>query len=86
VLEVDWNDPQISVGKAVYRELTDGRWVVSVTGDGSLGLALADDEESLDLPPMPDVKEYEAIAQETQRLAEAISVGDVFDWVFGSGN
>lgn len=28
-------------GKAVYRSLEDGRWVVTVTGDGSLGLSRA---------------------------------------------
>ncbi|MFG0257973.1 MAG: hypothetical protein ACF8GE_08745 [Phycisphaerales bacterium JB043] len=83
-LSIDWSDPQVSVGKAVYRELTDGRWVVSVTGDGSLGLARASGGPMDELPPPPDIKEFETISEETRRLAEAISFGDVWDWVVGS--
>ncbi|MHC4975130.1 MAG: hypothetical protein ACYTF7_00830 [Planctomycetota bacterium] len=84
LLDVDWDDPQVSVGKAVYRALTDGRWIVSVTGDGSLGLALASEDLPSDLPPMPDVREYETISEETRRMAEAISIGDVWEWVVGA--
>ena len=36
--DIDWERDDAAVGKAVYRRLTPGRWVVSVTGDGSLGL------------------------------------------------
>jgi len=39
--EVDWNRVGHHSGKAVYRSLTEGRWLVTVTGDGSLGLVKA---------------------------------------------
>jgi hypothetical protein len=37
--DVDWSADEKSHGKAAYRALGEGHWVVDVTGDGSLGLA-----------------------------------------------
>jgi hypothetical protein len=37
--EIDWSEDEAAHGKATYRALGPGRWIVSVTGDGSLGLA-----------------------------------------------
>lgn len=46
VLErINWQAPGLAVGKAVYRRLDEGRWVVTVTGDGSLGLARQDEPD-----------------------------------------
>lgn len=56
--EVDWDrDPQAH-GKAAYRSLGEGRWVVTVTGDGSLGLAQSDPDEPAVLAPAPPIREF----------------------------
>jgi len=39
--QIDWSNPAATLGKAVYRTLDEGRWTITVTGDGSLGLAKA---------------------------------------------
>ncbi len=62
VSDIDWSSEKVQYGKAIYKLLNDGRWVVSVTGDGSLGLArkTEDDGKPLALaPPVQDFKEIE---------------------------
>lgn len=55
--DVDWNDPKLTYGNAVYRSLTEGRWIVTVTGDGSLGLVKTE-KEATPLSPPPPVRDY----------------------------
>ena len=62
VVDVDWEVVGKDFGKAAYRALGEGRWVVDVTGDGSLGLARRDPDEVVDLAPAPPVREYEPVA------------------------
>ena len=57
--EVDWSSPAAAHGKAVYRRLEEGRWVVTVTGDGSLGLARCDGESDYTLTTPPPVRAFE---------------------------
>ena len=59
--DVDWQTEHARHGKAVYRRLSEGRWVITVTGDGSLGLAQADEGEPVELAPPPAIREYETI-------------------------
>jgi hypothetical protein len=62
ISNIDWSSKEVQYGKTVYKLLNDGRWVVSVTGDGSLGLArkTEDDAKPLALaPPVQDFKEIE---------------------------
>jgi hypothetical protein len=56
--EVDWSADPEGHGKAAYRSLEEGRWVVSVTGDGSLGLARAPLDAAPELVPAPPVRSY----------------------------
>jgi hypothetical protein len=91
--EVDWasssDQDEQAVGKAVYRALSEGRWVVTVTGDGSLGLrrvgdadgALADD---LDLARGPEVKKYEEIEARARAEAESIGWREVWGALWGA--
>ncbi|MEC9373315.1 MAG: hypothetical protein VYC34_05695 [Planctomycetota bacterium] len=59
---VDWRpEADMRVGKAVYRSLSDGRWVVTVTGDGSLGLARCTGDRLYDLSAPPKVGRYEEV-------------------------
>lgn len=57
IADVAWDDDALRVGKAVYRTLGEGRWVVSVTGNGSLGLTRA--REEVDLQGPPSVRDHE---------------------------
>lgn len=76
-IEPDWNDPSVRFGKAVYRSLSEGRWVVTVTGDGSLGLGPAGDHE--ELSPPPQVKDYEELVKEADAEADKLAWTDVWD-------
>ncbi len=57
-VDVDWNEAAASHGKAAYRALSEGRWVVDVTGDGSLGLARQSNNEPVLLSRPPPVRQY----------------------------
>src|SRR5262249_20783722 len=59
--QVDWDARGGAYGKATYRSLGPGRWVVSVSGDGSLGLVRVPDGEPTELAPPPPVRSYEPV-------------------------
>lgn len=77
--QIDWDSPQSAYGKAVYRRLEEGRWVVTVTGDGSLGLAKYPPNRSIEWVPAPPVKDYgpleNSIDQQISRVGVRDSVG-----------
>lgn len=56
--DVDWDSEQALHGKAIYRRLGPGRWIITVTGDGSLGLARAEENTPADLVPPPQIYEF----------------------------
>jgi hypothetical protein len=58
---IDWNADGASHGKAAYRSLSPGRWVVDVTGDGSLGMTLQDENDWVELAPAPPVRRYDQV-------------------------
>lgn len=58
---LDWDDTELAHGKAVYRRLDEGAWIITVTGDGSLGLARCDDHTDYELAGPPVVRQYEPI-------------------------
>jgi hypothetical protein len=80
---VDWSDPKLRQGKVVYRSLTEGRWIVTVTGGGSLGLAKVSDTEFSDLAAPPHVRDYPQIEREVQQEVDAVGPGDVFKRLVG---
>lgn len=75
--EVRWDDPALAHGKAVYRRLDEGRWIVTVTGDGSLGLAKATGDEPADLTAIPPVRDYEPVNEQARAEVDRIGPGDV---------
>lgn len=79
--DIDFNDPKVAHGKAIYRTLGEGRWVISVSGDGSLTLARAQGET--DLANAPAVKDYAAVEREIDREVQAIGAKDVWGWLTG---
>lgn len=84
LVEVDWEDPRAEHGKAVYRALADGRWIVSVTGSGALGLVRLGDVDTTapsDLVHAPEVADFSELVEETDVELEEVGVGDVWRWV-----
>ncbi len=63
LVEVDWSEGGARHGKAAYRPLGEGRWVVTVTGDGSLGLDRSRSPEPAALEPPPPLLEPEPLEQ-----------------------
>ncbi len=79
LVEVDWEDPAIPFGKAIYRSrMADGRWIISVTGDGSLGLKQISDDTSVTLATQPEVKKYEPVDERADEAVDRIGVLDVW--------
>lgn len=81
---VDWNDPAARYGKAVYRSLSEGRWIVTVTGDGSLGLAQVDAKANVTLSPPPPVRDYDQVKKQISQAMARVTVGDVLKHIFAS--
>ena len=68
--QIDWSEEQAAYGKATYRALAPGRWVVSVTGDGSLGLTrAARGRAPAELAPPPPVRRLRADRERARGLA-----------------
>lgn len=81
--DVDWTDPAARYGNAVYRSLDEGRWIVTVTGDGSLGLAKADPSDPVDLQHAPPVRDYEEMQEQINAEVDDIGPGDVIKHLMG---
>ena len=81
LVQVQWGDT-IPFGKAIYRsKMQDGRWVVSVTGDGSLTLKRVDDDEPIQLATQPKIKKFEPVDERADEAVERIGVGDVWKYL-----
>lgn len=79
LVEVDWTNPTIPFGKAIYRsKMADGRWIISVTGDGSLGLKQVSDDTTVALEAEPEVKKFEPVDERADEAVEQIGIGDVW--------
>jgi hypothetical protein len=76
--EIDWSAHPQDHGKAAYRALGPGRWVVTVTGDGALALARAGDEPPVPLAPPPPVRSYEPIESTLDDALRELSPGELF--------
>ncbi|MEM6334674.1 MAG: hypothetical protein AAF823_15180 [Planctomycetota bacterium] len=63
---IDWDSQaEADHGKAVYRKLTDGRWAITVTGNGALGLEKVSDDATVELVELPAaVRRFEVLGGE----------------------
>jgi len=75
--DIDWDSADAEVGKAVYRSLGEGRWVISVSGNGGLGLRRARPDELIVLSEAPRVASYDEIEAEAEDAADRVSLRDV---------
>ena len=82
---VEWSDPAVRYGKAVYRSLSEGRWIVTVTGDGSLGLAKIDEDTEVELQGPPPVRDYEQIVKQIRDEIARVTAGDLLRRVLWPG-
>ncbi len=84
--KVDWQSGKVQRGSAIYAQLNkEGRWVVSVTGNGSLEIVWRDaKDERKPLVAAPPVKEFPLIEKELDAKFDEIGVGDVFEALFGT--
>ncbi|MEM9250795.1 MAG: hypothetical protein AAGB29_00465 [Planctomycetota bacterium] len=65
---IDWDThADADYGKAIYRKLTQGRWAITVTGNGAMGLEkIADDAEIELVEPPAVVQRYHAIERSSE--------------------
>ncbi|MCL4221108.1 MAG: hypothetical protein KJZ65_07035 [Phycisphaerales bacterium] len=80
---IDWDGGSATFGKAVYRSLGEGRWVVSASGDGSLELRQAGKEPAV-LSPPPRLGTFDEIDSELRRRLDDIGPGDVWKQFWGT--
>ena len=74
---IEWTEQDY--GLAVYRPLTEGRWIISVTGGGALGLKrlpLEDDPPAL--AATPPVRSYDQMQEEIDAQVGSISLKDIW--------
>ncbi|MBM4107481.1 MAG: hypothetical protein FJ255_01490 [Phycisphaerae bacterium] len=81
--DVDWDAPGIAHGKAVYRVLAEGRWVITATANGALGLTRAPDHQPADLLPAPEIKDFAKIDEEAREQVRRLGLLDVLRRVIG---
>jgi len=75
---INWDDPAARYGNAVYRSLGEGRWIVTVTGGGSLGLVRTESKAELSLSAgPPPVRDYAQIEKNINETVAQVTVGDV---------
>jgi len=74
VAELAWeDDPELAHGKATYRALGEGRWIVTATGNGALGLAEARPGDHIVLSPPPELKRYPPAPEEARDVLRALT-------------
>ena len=79
---IDWQDPRARYGYVIYRSLGEGRWIVTVTGGGALGLARVENDVSVDLQEAPVVQDFEEIEVEIEGQVKQVSPGEVVKHLF----
>ncbi|MEQ8769165.1 MAG: hypothetical protein RIB60_01495 [Phycisphaerales bacterium] len=85
IAQIGWDLDGAEVGKAVYRSLSDGRWVVSVTGNGSMGLVkLPEDAPEVELAAAPAAIEFEVVDEQIRAELEKVGLGDLLKRATGN--
>lgn len=84
LLDLDWSDPTLKHSQAISRRFTDGRWIVTVSGDGALALAKVDSDVTVDLLRAPKIEDFDPV-EATQQEVKQITPADVFGRYFGGG-
>ncbi len=80
--EIDWDRDGAKFGKTVYRSLGEGRWVISVSGDGSLGIGPGG-EAPVELGSAPEIGEFEEMERDLEDEVSGVGLGEVFRRLVG---
>lgn len=67
---VDWSAAGAAHGKAVYRSLAAGRWVITVSGDGALVLNPKASAPAGSLTARPTIRDFEEITADIEQGAD----------------
>jgi hypothetical protein len=76
---VDWESPDLSYGKAVYRSLNPGIWSIQVSGNGSLSLEPVPYSLVDRLKNSPEVRSYEEIQIAIEQEIKEITFKDLLE-------
>lgn len=79
LVKVDWSAQGAAHGKATYRKLDPGRWIVTVTGDGSLGLARSPNGAPVALSSPPPVRDYPQVERSVQDALASLGPREVLE-------
>lgn len=79
---IDWDGREGDYGQAVYRSLSEGRWAITVSGDGALGLGRV--PEPVELAPAPSIRRFEEIEAEASQAVADLSFVDLWRWLWGA--
>jgi putative intracellular protease/amidase len=81
---LDWDDNNFRFGKAIYRQLDEGRWVISISGDGSLTLAKAPpNAERMPLTAAPEVRDFNELDQDVDQRMNDVNLSDIWTALTG---
>lgn len=80
---IDFSSPNVAHGKAIYRSLEEGRWIVTVTGSGALGLSKIADETQVELVDAPPVHEFDEVQLEAEARMAGVGIVDVWERLVG---
>jgi len=81
---IDWDDANVSHGISIYRPLGEGRWVVSVSGEGALTLREIEGEEQVELARAPELGSFDELESELEREVGSITPIEVVRRSLGS--
>ncbi|MEM8756316.1 MAG: hypothetical protein AAGF47_00860 [Planctomycetota bacterium] len=85
--QIDWDAPGTRHGTTVYRAVDEGRWVVSVSANGSLDLNRAGPADQIELVAGPPIREYDQIEADARAEIGGIGPAEVFRRLLhGSGS
>lgn len=78
LLDINWDERSgQEYGKAVYRRLGEGRWAVTVTGSGALGLRQVSADSSIDLVTPPEIRDFSELQESIRKDISEIGPGEV---------
>ncbi|MDT8389207.1 MAG: hypothetical protein RRC34_01705 [Lentisphaeria bacterium] len=79
---LDWDDEKLDHGKAVYRQLDEGCWIITVTGNGSLGLVKTTRSASENLVSPPSIADFHKATELARGEVDDIGLADVIRHLF----
>ncbi|MCC5834163.1 MAG: hypothetical protein JJU20_05470 [Opitutales bacterium] len=78
LIDINWDERSGEEhGKAVYRRLGEGRWAITVTGSGALGLRQVSADAGIDLVGPPEIRDFSELEQSIRKDISEIGPGEV---------